>query len=133
MKHLFGPLCAFLLGGVLYGLCELAWRGRTHWTMLLAGGLSLLLLYFVGGMGLSLWQRCVLGMVLITALEFLFGCVLNLRLGLGIWDYSDRPGNLLGQICPGFSLAWLGLSLPGSLLCDLLRRIFAYVSGPAPD
>ena len=124
MKRFLPALMAFLLGGLLYGLCELLYRGRTHWTMLLAGGLCLLLLYFAGGMPLSLWQRCLLGMAVITAVEFLFGCVLNLALGLGIWDYSGRFGNLLGQICLRYSLYWLGLSLPASLLCGFLRRLF---------
>ncbi len=131
MRRMVPALCAFFLGGGLYGLCELLFRGRTHWTMLLAGGLCLLLLYLAGGLELRLWQRCVLGMAVITAVEFLFGCLLNLRLGLGVWDYSGRFGNLLGQICPLFSLAWLGLSLPASLLCALLRRLFR-TEIPAP-
>lgn len=39
-------------------------------------------------------------------LEFVSGCVLNLWLGLGVWDYSNQPGNVLGQICPAFGLLW---------------------------
>lgn len=27
-------------------------------------------------------------------------------LGLGVWDYSNQPGNVLGQICPAFGLLW---------------------------
>ncbi len=131
MRHFLPALCAFFLGGMLYGLCELIYRGRTHWTMLLAGGLCLLLLYLLGALPLRLWQRCLLGMGLITAVEFLVGCVVNLWLGWGVWDYSARFGNLLGQICPLYSLYWLGLSLPASLLCDLLRRLF-HTAIPAP-
>ena len=123
MRRSIPALCAFFLGGGLYGLCEMLFRGWTHWTMLLAGGISGLLLYWTGGMKLRRWRRCVLGMGLITTVEFLFGCVLNLRLGLRVWDYSGHFGNLLGQICPLFSLFWLLLSLPGTLLCDALRRI----------
>ena len=26
--------------------------------------------------------------------------------GLGVWDYSNQPGNVLGQICPAFGLLW---------------------------
>ena len=29
----------FYAGGVLYVLIELAWRGRSHWTMFVLGGL----------------------------------------------------------------------------------------------
>ena len=27
-------------------------------------------------------------------------------LGLDVWDYSNQPGNVLGQICPAFGLLW---------------------------
>lgn len=26
--------------------------------------------------------------------------------GLDVWDYSNQPGNVLGQICPVFGLLW---------------------------
>ena len=34
----------FLLGGGAYAALELAWRGTTHWTMFLTGGVCLCLL-----------------------------------------------------------------------------------------
>lgn len=30
----------------------------------------------------------------------------NEPVGLGVWDYSNQPGNVLGQICPAFGLLW---------------------------
>lgn len=30
----------------------------------------------------------------------------TVSLGLGVWDYSNQPGNVLGQICPAFGLLW---------------------------
>ena len=59
---------------------------------------------------------------MITAVEFETGLLVNLTLGWGVWDYSDMPLNLMGQICPAFTLAWLALSVPGTELCTLLRR-----------
>ena len=38
--------------------------------------------------------------------EFVSGCIINLWLGLGVWDYSGMAGNLLGQVCPAFGLLW---------------------------
>ena len=53
------------------------------------------------------------------------GLILNVWLGLGIWDYTNMPGNVMGIICPQFTAAWVGLSLLAILLDDWLRyRMF---------
>lgn len=70
---------------------------------------------------MPLWQQVVIGAGIITVLEFLTGCVVNLWLGWGVWDYSNKPGNILGQICPQFFLLWLPVSLAGIVLDDWLR------------
>lgn len=63
----------------------------------------------------------------ITSLEFAVGCLVNLRLGWHVWDYSDIPLNLMGQICPTFSVMWLLLSVP----CVYLSRfLYKYVFQP---
>lgn len=114
----------FLIGAAAYALIEVAFRGYTHWTMAVLGGILFLLL---GGLNewipweLPLVLQCVIGAVIVTVAEFLAGLILNVWLGLGIWDYSDVPGNILGQICPQFIFAWLGLSLVAIILDDWLR------------
>lgn len=114
----------FLIGAAAYALIEVAFRGYTHWTMAVLGGILFLLL---GGLnewipwGMPLVLQCVIGAVIVTVAEFLAGLILNVWLGLGIWDYSDVPGNILGQICPQFIFAWLGLSLVAIILDDWLR------------
>ena len=55
------------------------------------------------------------------AAEFAAGCVLNLWLGLGVWDYTDMPFNLMGQICLPFSAVWIVVSAAAILLDDWLR------------
>ena len=50
--------------------------------------------------------QAVIGALIVLAVEFVSGCILNLWLGLGVWDYSNQPGNVLGQICPAFGLLW---------------------------
>ena len=115
----------FLVGAAAYAVIEILWRGHTHWTMAVLGGILFLLL---GGINewipweMPLAAQCVIGAVIVTAAEFLAGLILNVWLGLGIWDYSDVPGNILGQVCPQFVGAWLGLSLVAILLDDWLRH-----------
>lgn len=117
-------LPVFALGSILYGLTEIMWRGWTHWTMLLCGGLCFTLMYLVSGSELSLPKKWLLSTCIITTVEFVAGCIVNLRLHWQIWDYSSMPFNLLGQICPQFILMWFALSIPGTALCTLLHRLF---------
>ena len=117
-------LLVYIFGGMLYGGIELLWRGWTHWTMVLCGGLCFLMMYLISGLDMSLYKKCILSTALICFVEFFTGCLVNLRLKWQVWDYSDLPFNLLGQICPQFLLIWLLLSLPGLFLCSALRRMF---------
>lgn len=125
LKHHAGKaLVLFLIGAGAYAAIEILWRGYTHWTMAVLGGLLFLLL---GGINnwlpwdMSLVLQVAIGTVMVTAVEFAAGLILNVWLDLGIWDYSELPGNVLGQICPQFTAAWAGLSLVAILLDDYLR------------
>lgn len=69
-----------------------------------------------------LWAAALLGAGLITGVEFLSGCVLNLWLRWAVWDYSRLPGNLLGQICLPYSLMWCLLAIPGTALSAAARQ-----------
>ena len=115
-------LVVYLSGAALYGLLELSWRGWTHWTMLLCGGFCFSLMYLISAASLPLWRKCLLCAAAITTVEFFTGCLVNLRLGWQVWDYSTQPGNLLGQVCPLFCFLWFLLSLPVLLLCGWLRH-----------
>lgn len=70
---------------------------------------------------MPLWQQMIIGACIITVLEFITGCVINLWLGWGVWDYSGMPGNIMGQVCPQYILLWLPVSLAGIVLDDCLR------------
>lgn len=116
----------FLIGGFIYVAIELGFRGHSHWTMFLLGGLCFIL---IGGLNnyipweMSIIKQGVIGALIVTSLEFIFGLVLNLYLNLGIWDYSNMPFNILGQICLPFSIAWFFLSLVAIFVDDWLRYI----------
>ena len=119
----------FVLGGGIYGVLEILWRGWTHWTMLLCGGVCFAIMYRISASALSGVKKCVMSAAVITTVEFVTGCVVNLKLGLGVWDYSGQGLNLMGQICPQFALLWLGLSAPGLWLCRAVHRAFAAARG----
>lgn len=61
--------------------------------------------------GVPLWLQALACAALVTAAELAAGLILNVWLGLGVWDYSDLPGNFMGQICPQFAAIWFGLCL----------------------
>lgn len=121
-------ISVYLLGAVGYGSLEILWRGHTHWSMLLLGGLCFYLIYLISTrMAEPLWKALIMCGAVVTSLEFAVGCLVNLRLGWDVWDYSDMPLNLMGQICPAFCTMWLLLSVP----CIYLSRfLYKYVFLP---
>lgn len=64
-----------------------------------------------------------IGSLLITVLELVCGCIVNLWLGWHVWDYSNMPFNLLGQICLPFTAIWFFLSAVAVVLDDWIRHI----------
>ena len=118
------PLVLIGIGGLLYVLIELAFRGRSHWTMFIVGGLCFWLIGLINEVlpwEMPFWKQCIIGAVIVTAVEFLAGCIINLGLGWNVWDYSNLPLNLLGQICLPFSLLWILISAVAVVLDDYLR------------
>jgi uncharacterized membrane protein len=124
IKELF---FVFAVGFFTYILVELAWRSYSHLSMGLAGGFSLLCIYFLccAFPQLNFIIKSLLSAVAITIIELIFGLILNRFLGLSIWDYSTQAFNLMGQICPLFSALWFFLCLPIIPLCKLLNRVFS--------
>ena len=112
----------FSLGGLAYCGLELLWRGRTHYSMFLAGGTSLLLLGKLNRAEpkLPLFLRAVVGSGIITMVELSAGLVFNRS--YTVWDYRDQWGNWLGQICPLFSLLWIGIAALVLLIYDPLEK-----------
>lgn len=114
-------------GGATYVTLEVLWRGYSHWTMLvLAAAIFIVigLLNEVWSWQTSLTLQVVTGTIVATVLEFVTGCVVNRWLGWAVWDYSNIPGNLLGQICPQYTAIWAILSLVAILLDDYIRWRF---------
>ena len=116
----------FLIGAVGYALIEIIWRGYTHPTMIAAGGICFLVFSLIAERmrSLPLLIKAVTAAISVTAVELIFGLVFNVGLGMRVWDYSNMPLNLLGQICPTFSLLWCGLSLVFLPFADKINAAF---------
>lgn len=112
------------LGGMAYMTLELLWRGWSHGSMFLLGGVCFLLIGNIHGLfpEMPLIFQSVMGAVVVTVLEFISGVVLNLWLGLRVWDYSYAPFSFMGQVCLGYSFLWFWVSLGAIFLTDGLRR-----------
>ena len=122
-KIIFG-LELFLYGGTIYSLIEIAWRGRTHPTMFIVGGLGFMFLYNISmTLGIkSRLMRCALGAFCITLLELGSGIIINIYLGMEVWDYSARPFNFLGQICLLYCLLWFLLSFAFDEIFSFIKK-----------
>ena len=114
-----------LIAGVIYLIIELAWRGYTHWTMMILAAVVFVCAGILDELDkpLKKWQQVIIGTIIATALEFVTGIIVNLWLGLDVWDYSDQPGNILGQICPTFTLAWTFLMIISIKLENFMHTV----------
>ena len=122
--HMLEATAVFLSGAAIYGTIELVSRGWTHWSMLLAGGICMSIMYRIANhTHFRLWQKWVLSAAVITTVEFLSGVLFNLHLQWHIWDYSARAFNLMGQICPAYTATWLAISVPGIWLCGKFHSL----------
>ena len=115
----------FLVMGCIYTNIELVLRGFTHPSMIILGGLCGMLIGLINNIApnKNLYKQCFLSMLIVTFLEFIFGYILNIILGLDIWDYSNLPYNFMGQICLLFFNLWFLLSIVAILLDDGIRYI----------
>lgn len=128
-------LILFLFGGAIYSMIEVLFRGYTHWSMTITGGLCLLILYrhFTARPHEPLLMKCLFGAIVITALEFTAGCIVNLWLGWDVWDYSGLMFNLFGQICLPFSVIWFFITIPAAALSEFIGRRFAEIKQPVTE
>ena len=125
LYHVLKSAILAVIGGLIYILIELIWRGHSHISMFVLGGVCFVAIGLINELfpwELGIVWQSMIGAVLVTALEFITGLVVNIWLGLGVWDYSDVPLNIMGQICLPFSLAWMGLSAVAIILDDYLRH-----------
>lgn len=118
----------FYLGGAVYMTLEFAWRGRSHGSMFLLGGLCFCVLGRLGSRPLPTAVKTAAGAVVVTGLELATGLAVNQD--HRIWDYRRMPLNFRGQICLPYSLLWLPLSLAAFVLYRRAERAIAALTFP---
>lgn len=93
-------------GGAMYYCIELVYRGHSHWSMFLLGGCCFGMIDAISekmAFLKNIWSKMLVSAAGITLLEWICGCIVNLWLKLDVWDYSDMPLQIMGQICFIFS------------------------------
>lgn len=114
----------FLLGGISYLIIGILWRGYSFEEMRIVGGISFVAVGLINE--ILPWKtyieiQAIIGGILITFIELISGIILNIYLGLNIWDYSEMLFNFKGQICLSFSFLWVLISIPAIIIDDYLR------------
>ena len=113
----------FYIGGMAYMFLEFAWRGRSHGTMFLLGGVCFLVLGQISRR-LPVKNMAVKGLAgsaAVTALELVTGLAVNRD--YRIWDYRQLPLQFRGQICLPYSLLWIPVCLGAMAVYPLAERL----------
>lgn len=127
MKYLVIISTLFVIGSLLGWIIELFFRrfiSQKKWMNpgFLTGpylpiyGFGVLLLYGVSNLSLGITNE-VLDIIVhvfiigfgMTAIEFIAGLIFIRCFKIRLWDYTNRKGNIMGVICPMFSLIWLAV------------------------
>lgn len=114
----------FVAFSALYVWIEIMFRNRSDRSMLaLSGvlGVTLGLLNNVIPWSMGLVQQGLIGgFLIVTPMEFFVGKFI-VNQDLNIWDYTNMPCNIDGQICLPFTLIWCVISIVVVVLDDYLR------------
>ena len=123
-KHIIRKIVLFLLCSVIYCGIEIVYRGWTHWSMaLLSGILGVLCIDTpnnIFGYDLDYSLQVLASTIICTLGEGITGLVVNVKMGLNVWDYSTLPFTFFwGQCNLFFVFAWaLIIGLFGIFFCD---------------
>lgn len=87
LKNIFKYLILGSIGGAIYIVIELLYRGYTHWSMFCVAFFAFILIGLINefiSWNISLWKQMLIGSGIVTVLEFISGYILNIKLGLHI-------------------------------------------------
>lgn len=118
-------LILWIIGGLVYVSIEILYRGYSHWTMFIVGGVCFIEIGVENEL-MPTWDipieiQAFIGAIIITLNEFICGCIINIGYGLHVWDYSGLPFNVLGQICLPFTIAWFFIAIIAIVVDDKIR------------
>ncbi len=117
----------WIIGGSIYYMLEVFFRGFSHWTMFVLGGICMMFFAFQGKMSHwreALWKQVLRCAVFVTSCEFITGLIVNKYLHWEVWDYSNLPFHVFGQICLPFILLFTILCIGGIFLSSYLLYCF---------
>lgn len=129
IQHFLKSILLWTIGGIIYTLIEILWRGYSHWSMFIVGGLCFLEIGAINeylSEDLPIEFQAMIGALGITATELISGIIINIVLGWNVWDYSNLPLNILGQICLPYTILWWFVSLFGIYIDDIIRENVFY-------
>lgn len=139
-------LILFLIMGMMYLCIEVIFTaiinlpikglqliGQTSLWMLPVGGLLGVLLGLFNQINwvrktFNVFWQCFIGAILITLVEFGAGLLLNIVMGLNLWDYSQYLLNVMAQVCVPMSICWFFLC-PFVFWFDDILRFYLYKEG----
>lgn len=125
MKYLVIVSTLFVIGSLVGWVIELFFRrfvSQKKWMNpgFLTGpylpiyGSGVVVLYAISnmplGISIKVWDIIVRILIIgvgMTLIEFIAGLIFIKGLKVKLWDYSDQKGNIMGIICPQFSLIWI--------------------------
>lgn len=119
MKKVCEYIFLWILGGTIYYSIELIFRGFSHWSMFVLGGICMLFFWIQGSSVRwedPMWIQVIRCTIFVVACEFITGILVNKWMGWNVWDYSDQPYHLFGQICLPFATIFSGLCAIGIIL-----------------
>ena len=120
-------LILFLIGGSIYVLIEICYRGYSHISMFIVGGICFILISSISELApfkIPIVFQMLIACLLVTFVELISGIIINIFLNLNVWDYSSDKFNFLGQICLKASVAWFFLSLPAIYMANFITSLF---------
>lgn len=131
MNRIVKLLILWFIIGMMYFTIEGLWRipsgGYANIVMLPIGGLCGVLIgslnQYPKFYNSKIIYQATISTLIVLAIEFLSGIVLNVWLNLNIWDYSEEPLNIMGQICLHYGLLWFLLSPFAIWVEDYLRYL----------
>lgn len=127
-------------GGTLYFFMEVIYKSiighsnQISWTMIIVAMILCIPLERLGDelpWEMPMYKQTLISAVGITVVEFISGLIINVWLGMNVWDYSNMPFNIMGQICPQFFVVWIVLAFFGIKIFDWIR--FTIVGGIKPS
>ena len=125
MKSFEKSILLLIIGGLGYGLIEIAFRGYTHWSMIITGGSAFLCLYILNEAleSTHILVKSLIGAVIITTMELTVGLVVNKLFNFAVWDYTNTSINFLGVISLPFCACWFAISYVILKLFNLFKKI----------